>query len=72
MPIASFLIIFMFFNLFSGFQKMRTVFIIFFSILFRGTFRMEREDGYSFECRIPPFALESKQDDPDDPAIIGN
>lgn len=37
-----------------------------------GTFRMEREDGYSFECRIPPFALESKQDDPDDPAIIGN
>ena len=39
---------------------------------FRGTFRMEREDGYSFECRIPPFALESKQDDPDDPAIIGN
>jgi len=37
-----------------------------------GTFRMEREDGHSFECRIPPFALESKQDDPDDPAIIGN
>lgn len=25
-----------------------------------GTFRMEREDGYSFDCRIPPFSLESK------------
>lgn len=27
-----------------------------------GTFRMEREDGYTFDCRIPPFSLESKQD----------
>lgn len=25
-----------------------------------GTFRMEREDGINFECRIPPFSLESK------------
>jgi len=37
-----------------------------------GTFRMERDDGYSFDCRIPPFSLESKQDDPNDPAIVGN
>ncbi|XP_077297015.1 DNA polymerase delta interacting protein 2 isoform X2 [Arctopsyche grandis] len=28
-----------------------------------GTFRMEREDGYTFDCRIPPFSLESKPDD---------
>jgi polymerase delta-interacting protein 2 len=28
-----------------------------------GTFRMEREDGFSFDCRIPPFSLESKPDD---------
>lgn len=27
-----------------------------------GTFRMEREDGYTFDCRIPPFSLESKHD----------
>ena len=39
---------------------------------FRGTFRMERDDGYSFDCRIPPFSLESKGDDPNDPAIVGN
>nr|CAG4640917.1 EOG090X07J3 [Eulimnadia texana] len=31
-----------------------------------GTFRMEREDGYSFDCRIPPFSLESKQGNPND------
>ena len=66
-----------FFNTFHVFQLVYQVFknvnsFNFFSIFFRGTFRMEREDGYSFECRIPPFALESKQDDPDDPAIIGN
>lgn len=24
---------------------------------------MEREDGYTFDCRIPPFSLESKPDD---------
>ncbi|XP_075219193.1 DNA polymerase delta interacting protein 2 isoform X2 [Lycorma delicatula] len=29
-----------------------------------GTFRMEREDGYTFDCRIPPFSLESKHDEP--------
>lgn len=27
-----------------------------------GNFRMEREDGYTFDCRIPPFSLDSKQD----------
>ncbi|XP_003742125.1 polymerase delta-interacting protein 2 [Galendromus occidentalis] len=25
-----------------------------------GTFRMEREGGYMFDCKIPPFSLESK------------
>ncbi|XP_043510013.1 polymerase delta-interacting protein 2 [Frieseomelitta varia] len=29
-----------------------------------GTFRMEREDGYAFDCRIPPFSLESKIEKP--------
>ena len=24
---------------------------------------MEREDGYTFDARIPPFSLESKSDD---------
>lgn len=28
-----------------------------------GTFRLEREDGYSFDCKIPPFSLESKPED---------
>ncbi|KAF7408025.1 polymerase delta-interacting protein 2 isoform X1 [Vespula maculifrons] len=28
-----------------------------------GTFRMEREDGYAFDCRIPPFSLESKTEE---------
>ena len=28
-----------------------------------GTFKMERQDGHTFECRIPPFALESRTDD---------
>jgi len=37
-----------------------------------GTFRMEREDGYAFDCRIPPFSLESKQENPNDPQILGN
>jgi len=37
-----------------------------------GTFRMEREDGTAFDCRIPPFSLESKQEDPNDPHILGN
>lgn len=30
-----------------------------------GTFRMEREDGYTFDCRVPPFSLESKHEDND-------
>lgn len=30
----------------------------------RGTFRMERPDGSNFDVRIPPFSLESKQEDP--------
>lgn len=30
-----------------------------------GTFRMEREDGFVFDVRIPPFSLESKNSDPD-------
>jgi polymerase delta-interacting protein 2 len=28
-----------------------------------GTFKMERQDGSTFECRIPPFSLESKHED---------
>jgi len=32
-----------------------------------GTFRMTRQDGYSFDCRIPPFSLESKQEEGDSP-----
>lgn len=39
-----------------------TKYIIHFFI-YRGTFRMEREDGHLFDCRIPPFSLESKPDD---------
>ncbi|XP_023331368.1 polymerase delta-interacting protein 2 isoform X2 [Eurytemora carolleeae] len=31
-----------------------------------GTFRMEREDGYAFDCRIPPFSLDSKVEEPED------
>lgn len=27
-----------------------------------GTFRMEQEDGSGFDCRIPPFSLESKHE----------
>lgn len=33
----------------------------------RGTFRMERSDGFTFDCRIPPFTLESKSDDQSSP-----
>lgn len=32
-----------------------------------GTFRMERSDGFTFDCRIPPFTLESKTDDSSTP-----
>uniref|UniRef100_A0A0B7A2K6 ApaG domain-containing protein n=1 Tax=Arion vulgaris TaxID=1028688 RepID=A0A0B7A2K6_9EUPU len=28
-----------------------------------GTYKMERRDGTSFDCKIPPFLLESKSDD---------
>ena len=50
------------------------IFLTFILLAFvsRGTFRMEREDGYAFDCRIPPFSLESKQEDPNDPQILGN
>ncbi|OUC44706.1 hypothetical protein D917_08874, partial [Trichinella nativa] len=27
-----------------------------------GSFKMERANGQTFECRVPPFALESKQE----------
>ena len=39
-----------------------------------GTFKMERKDMSTFECRIPAFSLESKIDDGDDDNndIIGN
>lgn len=30
---------------------------------FRGTFKMEREDGTFFEVKIPTFNLISKEDD---------
>ncbi|KAH8310360.1 hypothetical protein KR044_000935 [Drosophila immigrans] len=36
-----------------------------------GTFRLEREDGYSFDCKIPPFSLESKPDDVNAPPVDG-
>jgi len=32
--------------------------------IFRGTFRMERPDGSTFDVRIPPFSLESKEEEP--------
>nr|CAG4647959.1 EOG090X07J3 [Moina brachiata] len=35
-----------------------------------GTFRMEREDGHSFDIRIPPFSLESKNEDDNTPSGI--
>ncbi|KAH7955722.1 hypothetical protein HPB52_003297 [Rhipicephalus sanguineus] len=35
-----------------------------------GTFRMEREDGFTFDCRIPPFSLESKQEQSPQPAAV--
>ncbi|XP_014249837.2 polymerase delta-interacting protein 2 [Cimex lectularius] len=36
-----------------------------------GTYRMAREDGYTFDCRIPPFSLESKTDEenPNPPSV---
>lgn len=35
-----------------------------------GTFRMEREDGHTFDCRIPPFSLESKPDEGTPPPAV--
>ncbi|BFZ18893.1 hypothetical protein BsWGS_21932 [Bradybaena similaris] len=32
-----------------------------------GTYKMERRDGTSFDCKIPPFSLESKSDDSSNP-----
>lgn len=32
-----------------------------------GTFRMEREDGLVFDVRIPPFSLESKSSEAEEP-----
>jgi len=37
-----------------------------------GTFRIEREDGHAFDCRIPPFSLESKQEEANDPQTTGS
>lgn len=45
-------------------EMFHLIFIIILSVFTnRGTFRMEREDGHLFDCRIPPFSLESKPDD---------
>ena len=44
------------------FQNFKNLFTIILIINFRGTFRMEREDGHTFDCRIPPFSLDSKHD----------
>ena len=29
----------------------------------RGTFRMERQDGLTFDIRVPPFSLDSREDE---------
>jgi len=42
---------------------------LFNNFICRGTFRMEREDGYAFDCRIPPFSLESKAEEPSTPNV---
>ena len=31
--------------------------------LIRGTFRMEGQDGLAFDIRIPPFFLQSREDE---------
>ena len=31
---------------------------------------MEHEDGSTFDCRIPPFSLESKQEDVNPPSEL--
>jgi len=35
-----------------------------------GTYKMERRNGTSFDCKIPPFSLESKSED--GPQFVGN
>ncbi|XP_064612065.1 polymerase delta-interacting protein 2-like [Liolophura sinensis] len=38
-----------------------------------GTYKMERRDGSSYDCRIPPFSLESKYEDKNSPhGFAGN
>ncbi|KAJ8312003.1 hypothetical protein KUTeg_009376 [Tegillarca granosa] len=37
-----------------------------------GTFKMERKDGTSFDCRIPPFLLESKVEENSPHGFVGN
>lgn len=32
-----------------------------------GTFKMQREDGHCFDCRIPPFTLDGKHETPSTP-----
>ena len=44
-------------------NKMRLLFFC------RGTFKMERETGKVFECRIPPFPLDSIHTDASMPFI---
>lgn len=38
-----------------------------FILITRGTYKMERRDGTSFDCKIPPFSLESKSEDNNSP-----
>ncbi|KAI8739314.1 polymerase delta-interacting protein 2 [Biomphalaria glabrata] len=37
-----------------------------------GTYKMERRDGTSFDCKIPPFSLESKSDDSSPHQFLGS
>ncbi|XP_013111422.2 polymerase delta-interacting protein 2 [Stomoxys calcitrans] len=37
-----------------------------------GTFRLEREDGHMFDCKIPPFSLESKPEETSSPGQTKN
>jgi len=39
------------------------VLVLYLLYVLRGTFKMERQDSSTFECRIPPFSLESKHED---------
>lgn len=47
--------------------------IIIISLISRGTYKMERRDGTNFDCKIPPFSLESKTEDNNVPhGFLGN